>query len=316
MSNNKIFFSVVIPLYNKRPHIQRSVFSVLNQSYENFELIVVDDGSTDGSLDELQDINDKRLKIFEKENGGVSSARNYGIKKATSDYVAFLDADDEWDIAFLETIVQMYELYPNGGIFTTGCRIVSSDSQRVSCIKHINNIFKLKNYFKEFVNLSAPINNSSTSVVKKESLFKVGLFSENLKNYEDLNVWFKIALIDDVIYSKKILASIYINSVNRSSVNINVYHLLKSYSSLTTDIEDFIMNQKLDKGDIDLVFQKGTIGIMRQAIKARNWAFFETFKKSELYRYINTYHKIVYLTRLNRLGLIAYKILNILGLKK
>ncbi|MDD2791238.1 MAG: glycosyltransferase family 2 protein [Sulfurimonas sp.] len=316
MNNIKPYFSVVIPLYNKRPHIKRSVFSVLNQTYENFELIVVDDGSTDGSLDELKDIEDKRLKIYEKENGGASSARNYGIRKATANYVAFLDADDEWNIAFLETIIKMYTKFPNKGIYTTAYELISGSQKNINIIKGTDEIFKLEDYFKEFVNLGISINNSSTTVVRKDLLFVAGLFPEQLKNFEDFNVWFKIALLEDVIYNQRILSYIHLDAVNRSNHGNNAYYLLISYSKLVIDIEKFIVDQNLKRGNIDLVFQHGAVGIMRQAIKAKEWNFFQVFKKSELYNYINFYQKIFYMTNINRIGLIIYKILTIFGLKK
>ena len=90
-------FTVVIPLYNKNNYISRAVSSVLTQTFLDFELIVVDDNSNDGSVERVLGINDNRLvlKVL-KENRGVSYARNYGVKKAKYSYIAFLDADDEW----------------------------------------------------------------------------------------------------------------------------------------------------------------------------------------------------------------------------
>ena len=90
------FYSVVIPLYNKSKYIARTIKSVLNQSFSNFEVIVVDDGSTDDSAAIVEAFKDSRIRVICKENGGVSSARNRGIQEAIGRYIAFLDADDEW----------------------------------------------------------------------------------------------------------------------------------------------------------------------------------------------------------------------------
>lgn len=316
MSENKLFFSVVIPLYNKKSHIQRSVFSVLNQSYGNFELIVVDDGSTDGSLDEIKDINDKRLKIFEKENGGVSSARNFGIKNASADYVAFLDADDEWNLAFLENICEMYRLFPDKGMYATGYRLVDENTEIIKVIKNKEQVFKIKDYFQEFLNLRAPVNNSSTTVIKRDLLFTVGLFPEDLKNFEDWNVSYKVALFDDVIYSQRVLSSVYLDTINRSSQGVNTLILLNFYNTLTIDIENFILQNKLQRGSIDAVFQRKAQGFMNDAIKQKQWNFLDTFKKSELYKYTNSYQKIVYASSLNRLVFMVYKIMFLMGMKK
>ena len=101
--------SVVIPLYNHSDTIQRCVDSVLGQGFEDFELIVVDDGSTDGGGDLVSGMQDSRVHLVMQENGGVSSARNRGIAEARGTIVAFLDADDEWNPDYLETIFRSEE---------------------------------------------------------------------------------------------------------------------------------------------------------------------------------------------------------------
>ena len=101
--------SVIIPLYNKESAIENTVSSVLKQTYKNFELIISDDGSTDNSSSIIKRmaLDDKRIKYFYKSNGGVSSARNYGLSKAVGDWVVFIDADDE--------------MLPNNGAFAFSC---------------------------------------------------------------------------------------------------------------------------------------------------------------------------------------------------
>src|SRR5690554_3129002 len=88
--------TVIIPLYNKERSILKTVSSVLTQSFTEFELLIVNDGSTDNSLQMVSSLKDPRLRIINKENGGVSSARNTGIKEATNEWIALLDADDLW----------------------------------------------------------------------------------------------------------------------------------------------------------------------------------------------------------------------------
>ncbi|NLB79493.1 MAG: glycosyltransferase family 2 protein, partial [Clostridiaceae bacterium] len=111
--------SVVIPLYNKAPYIMRSLRSVLAQSYQNFEIVVVDDGSTDGGGDIVLSVGDPCIRLIRQENGGVSAARNRGIQEAKADLIAFLDADDEWKPSFLELILDMYSNYPDAGLYGT-----------------------------------------------------------------------------------------------------------------------------------------------------------------------------------------------------
>jgi len=91
-------FSVVIPLYNKERSVKNTIESVLNQTFQDFEVIVVNDGSTDNSLEVVKSFNDERIRIINQKNSGVSSARNRGIKEAKYEWIAFLDADDLWEI--------------------------------------------------------------------------------------------------------------------------------------------------------------------------------------------------------------------------
>jgi len=115
-------FSVIIPLYNKAPYIEKAIQSVLAQTYQEFELIIVDDGSTDGSLEivkQLQ-VTSYKLQVLEQANSGVSTARNNGVKAAKYDYIAFLDADDWWEMAFLEEMQKLIEKYPDNGIWASG----------------------------------------------------------------------------------------------------------------------------------------------------------------------------------------------------
>lgn len=107
---SKILFSIVVPVYNAQKSIRRMLESVLNQSYKNFELICINDGSTDESLKILKDFskNDSRIKIVSQKNNGVSSARNMGISIAKGDRLLFMDADDTWEPQLLEDIKELH----------------------------------------------------------------------------------------------------------------------------------------------------------------------------------------------------------------
>lgn len=116
-----IFISIVLPVYNGEKSVERAIHSVLSQSYRNFELIVVDDGSTDKTEDILDKFrNQNRLKIIKKNNGGVSSARNIGMQNITGDYLMFLDSDDCLIDGCLERIARYIEVYDNADMLVFG----------------------------------------------------------------------------------------------------------------------------------------------------------------------------------------------------
>jgi len=108
--------SVIIPLFNKEVYIKKCIQSVLAQTYSNFELIIVNDGSTDGSLLKVLEFVDSRISFLTQENSGVSIARNNGVSVSKHDYIAFLDADDWWEPTFLEEMKALVETFPDAGI--------------------------------------------------------------------------------------------------------------------------------------------------------------------------------------------------------
>ena len=137
--NNKSIIklvSIVTPVYNGEDFIEETINSVLIQDYENIEFIIVNDGSTDNSLDKVQEIKDSRINIYTTPNHGVSKARNTGILKSNSQYICFLDADDFWYENHLSQMKRLLDSFPECGLFAT------------SYYRRINNILlkkKLKN---------------------------------------------------------------------------------------------------------------------------------------------------------------------------
>ncbi|MEJ7931426.1 glycosyltransferase family 2 protein [Ramlibacter sp. AN1015] len=112
-------FSVVMPLYNKSAYVRAAVDSVLAQSFRELELIVVDDGSTDDSTEQLRDIDDPRLRLLRQPNAGVSAARNRGIEAAQGEWVCFLDADDLWHAGYLASLAAAQQTHPTLSVVGT-----------------------------------------------------------------------------------------------------------------------------------------------------------------------------------------------------
>jgi glycosyltransferase involved in cell wall biosynthesis len=187
-----MFFSVVIPLFNKEAYVLRAIQSVLNQTHSDFELIVVDDGSTDGSAAVVESVIDPRVRLIRQPNGGVSKARNAGVQGARADWVAFLDADDEYEPDFLGEAVKFINEYRDCGLSLIGANYYIGSRIRVALGREFTT--GVYDYFQLFRNQCSP-NNSSTTVVNKKKFMEIGGFPEGIKQFEDWITWFKLALV-------------------------------------------------------------------------------------------------------------------------
>jgi len=177
-------FSVVVPLYNKEEYVLDTIQSVLNQSYNNFEIIIVNDGSTDSSLIKLSSIKDKRIKLVNIENSGVSNARNVGIENASFKWVAFIDADDLWNENYLYEASKIIEENPSLKVLSTNYIRRAGNTNLVAMSFPSGYI---ESYFK------TPCIFSSSIIIHKTVFDKVGVFPVAIKYGEDLHLWFRIA---------------------------------------------------------------------------------------------------------------------------
>lgn len=185
--------SVVIPLYNKQDEIANTIVSVVNQSYRDFEIIVVDDGSTDNSPKEVLKFTDERIRLITKENGGVCSARNRGIKEAKGNYIALLDADDTWDPNYLLEQIKLIDDFPDCAMWGINFAEVENGKLIRELPTGLSKGFRgiVKNYF----NMPGRISDlfcSSSVVIRKDVFEKIGFFDERLKYSEDVDMWWRI----------------------------------------------------------------------------------------------------------------------------
>lgn len=213
--------SVVIPLYNKEQQISHTLQSVLHQTFQMFEIVIVDDGSTDGSVAEVEKIHDDRIRLIHQKNAGVSAARNRGIAEAKYDLIAFLDADDEWKPDYLKTQYGLCQKYPDCSIFACNYEFRDSDGNvRPTIIRKLpftESDGILINYF-EIASCSHPPLWTSAVMVKKEAIKKVDGFPLGIKSGEDLLTWARLAVKYPIAYSKNILATFILDpshSINR-----------------------------------------------------------------------------------------------------
>lgn len=200
-------FSVIIPLYNKAPYIAKAIESVLGQTYRDFEVIVIDDGSTDQSLEVAKTFENKSITIISQPNSGVSTARNNGVKLAKHPYICFLDADDWWHPTFLEEMKQLITDFPDAGIYGSGYYIVKNGQERIAPIGVPQGFERgIIDYCEVYAKtLCMPIWTGAV-IVPKNIFDEEGGFKSQLKLGEDFDLWIRIVLKHKAILVNKPLA--------------------------------------------------------------------------------------------------------------
>ena len=210
--------SVVIPLYNKEPYIARALNSVLAQTFQDFEVIVVDDGSTDDGAEIVRGFKDLQIRLIQQKNQGVSAARNRGIEAARAEMVAFLDADDEWLPGFLETILRLRRKFPRAGAYATGYYIQFHNHLREANIQHLPSK-PWEGIISRFFQVAAesePVTSSSVCVPK--TIFnKIGPFVVGEWWGEDTEMWGRIALHYPIAFSRGPGAVYHYGATNRAN---------------------------------------------------------------------------------------------------
>jgi glycosyltransferase involved in cell wall biosynthesis len=215
-----INFTVVIPLFNKAKHILRTLESVAWQKYPAAEIIIIDDGSTDESASVVRNANIKNVRLVKQTNLGVSAARNHGVALASHEYIAFLDADDQWLPLFLDEVARLIVKFSEAQFFGTRYQIVESENNYVDAkikLKNINpNGMILDDYFKVASQGDLPF--TMSSIVIQRSLFEsIGGFPLDEPIGEDQDLFCRVALNAPIAYSPNIHSLYYKDVENQAS---------------------------------------------------------------------------------------------------
>ena len=189
MKVNKPYVSVVIPAYNQAQFLTDALQSVLAQTYGNYEIIVVDDGSTDNTSTVAKQFGDNIRYIYQ-ENRGLAGARNTGIRHAKGQYIALLDSDDMWLPSFLERMMKLAQQNPDGAVFFCGARYMDADGNNLPQSVHM----KLNLAHSMYETLAqANFLIPSTIVMQKSVVVEAGLFDQSLRSCEDWDLWLRLA---------------------------------------------------------------------------------------------------------------------------
>ena len=217
------FFSIVIPLYNKENSIEKTLKSVFYQSFSDFEVIVINDGSTDKSDEKVKAFSDVRVRLISTENRGVSQARNLGLKEAKGTLIAFLDADDYWFPHHLENLYQLHKNFPNAGLLASNYQFYYSDKRIIQPLFDGIPTQKWSGIVPDFFKASMKYRLAWTSAVavKKEVFESLGNFDENitLGAGEDTDMWIRIALNYPVAFDNEVSAYYQMETENRISLS-------------------------------------------------------------------------------------------------
>ena len=181
-------FSIIIPLYNKEKCIIKTIESITKQEYDNYEIIVIDDGSTDDSAKKVKSINNNKIKIYKKENGGPASARNYGVIKATGKWGLFLDADDMLEPDSLQCLDNLVHKEPNCDFFCCNHYIQADGEKKIFSSKFKEGYV----YHNFFAYQTKRIRPRAGAAVFSISLLKKYPYNEKYRRYEDAECIFKI----------------------------------------------------------------------------------------------------------------------------
>jgi glycosyltransferase involved in cell wall biosynthesis len=238
------FFSVIIPLFNKENFIKTTLKSVLEQRFTDFEIIIINDGSTDNSENVIAAFDDTRIRYFTKENAGASSARNLGIEKAQSNYISFIDADDYWYPTFLEEMFGKIKRIPEIKVFSAAIEIETPKSTFPAHYAiEKTGAYEIVNYFT--ASTKETVICTSCAVFEKTVFEEIGTFDTKIKSGQDTDMWIRIGLKYPVLFSWKILARYVYDekslSKNKNYLNTKVdFSKFEEYEKTNPELKIFL----------------------------------------------------------------------------
>ena len=307
--------SVVIPLYDKGPHIARTIQSVLNQTEQSFEIIIVDGQSTDEGPKIVKSFKDQRIFFLDQKGSGVSSARNEGICHSRSDFIAFLDADDEWMPDHLETLLRLRKMYPEAGAYTTAYLVKYPNSQvkmaNIHAIPAKPWEGLLPSYFKSAAFGSPPVWTSVVGIPKRV-LTEMRCFNTDAWWGEDTDLWGRIALKYPIAFSWNGVGIYHTEASNRAcnktepvEENIFVRTAREALEAgevppaMQEDLREYIARKQIETAWFNIRAKRADLArtvlkkcVTRELIRKKYWALFWAYVPSSAYELASTTRQI------------------------
>lgn len=221
--------SIIVPVYNVEQYLEKCVDSIVNQTYKNLEIILVDDGATDSSgklCDELAKI-DNRIKVYHKENGGLSDARNYGVERATGDYIGFVDSDDYIDAEMYE---KLYEAIKKENVDVVECnlKIIYPDRVELFTEQKYYNVYTKQEYLEEYLKIEKIFGSACVRLIKsdiaKKLKFPVGkLYEDTYYAYDLIEKVDRYVIMNNPYYNYLMRE----NSITNTKFNPRIFDLIE-----------------------------------------------------------------------------------------
>lgn len=280
------FFSVIIPLYNKGIFIDNTIKSVLNQTFQDFEIIIVDDGSTDNSIEIVSAYKSDKIKLFKQPNQGVSVARNNGVNNAKAKYIALLDADDYWYKNHLSELKKQIDLFPEAGLFCNNYEVYYTTKYKRSAhfnFEYHEDCLLVKDFFKaSIVNCLAW---TSAVAFSKEKFNAIGGFDPYLKTTQDLDLWIRMALKHKVSFNPKTTMSykLYVDdSLSKNEFNTIRYNFNNK----------FLVEEKTN-ASLKLYLDKNRYALALRCKINNDYKIYDKLKKEINYHNLNFKQRII-----------------------
>jgi glycosyltransferase involved in cell wall biosynthesis len=275
-----------VPLYNKAPHVARAISSVLSQSHGEFELVIVDDASTDGSIDKVNRFDDPRIRLFHRDSPGPGgyAARNFGIQAARSDWVMFLDADDEWFPNHLEKTKELIDRFPDAAF--TSCGWLRKSGEEMTRNEYFTanhtrgpHMISLEEYLLNTMEGRRPAN-AAVAGVNKQCLRSHCLFPENsgARRGGDLHAWLTVVCQQKALSWSNHLGAVYhtdsVNMVTRSAPSVPYLMSRKYFDDLSEGLSQRQRALLKREFNLRLIYSwKGTILRNEPGFFLARWLF-------------------------------------------
>ena len=239
--------TVIVPLYNKVKEVERSLRSIFSQTISEYELLIIDGGSNDGSLNVIAAyLEDSRVRLIHQRSKGLPAARNEAIAQAQGELIAFLDADDEWHPDYLETIVRLYNTYPGAGIYATAYERCAISYSKPSPLKGLPKPWEgyLDSWFNVYVESGFPPFCPCSVALHRDVFSKAGYFNPNSRMSEDVEMWVKVAYHCPIVFTTEIHARYHLFADNKMSLDYYPIEKLPPVVYLESIPQDELMQHR------------------------------------------------------------------------